>query len=242
MRADDVLERVAAAGAAAQTMVPGVYAWGVTVAPAAWGRGSSVLAQGVALGALLALGCGVLGERRWGARARIASLWGFVIASAVVWSIAPSGLAPAHVDGARGLTGMLGWALFAFASAAPALRAHAPEGAPGPLAAPVARLPVGVLAGREAGRDGAYVAAGACAAAVLQTVGWRVAGAERALLVRFVALAAGLGIIGAATEIALARRAPTAVASPSRRIARATAALVALALLGIAGLLLLTSD
>jgi hypothetical protein len=244
MRLDDVLERLAAGGAAAQTMVPGVYAWGVTVAPAAWARGSSVLAQGGALGAILALGCGVVGERRWGARARIASLWGFVIASASVWSIAPSGLAPARFDDARGLAGMLGWALFAFASAAPPLRAQSSED-PLALAAPVAQLPLAApprRATREVRRDAAYVAAGACAAAVLQTVGWRVAGAERALLIRFVGLAAALAIIGAATEIALARRAPRAVASSSRRIARAMPALVALALLGVAGLLLLASD
>ena len=238
----DVLGRLAAAGAAAQTMVPGLYAWGVTVAPAAWARGSSVLAKAVALGALVALGCGVIGERRLGAWVRIASLWGFVLASAVVWSICPAGLGPAHVDGARGLAGMLGWALFAFASAAPALRVEAPEEGPEGVAAPAARIPPGTLARREAGGDGAYVAAGAATAAALQTVGWRVAGAERALLVRFVALAAALAIIGAATEIALARRAPRAISSPARRISRASAALVALALLGVAGLLLLTSD
>jgi hypothetical protein len=243
MRAGDVLERLAAAGAAAQTMVPGVYAWGVTVAPAAWAHGSSGLTRAAAAVAPVALGWGVVGERRWGGRAQLASFWGFVLASAVVWSTAPSGLSPARMDGPRGLAGMLGWALFAFASAGPAIRAlpakvheEDPVTAAPPLTAPLAPPP------RVARGDAAYAAAGASMAAVLQTVGWRVAGAERALLVRFVALAAGLTVIGAATEVALARHGPRAIASPSRRLRRALAALVALSLLALAGLLLLASD
>src|SRR6185503_4004543 len=55
--------------------------------------------------------------------ARIWSVWGFVLSSAIVWSLAPAALSSARLDGVRGALGMVGWALFAFASAGPVLRA-----------------------------------------------------------------------------------------------------------------------
>src|SRR5882672_6171857 len=109
MGARRLLGRLSATGAAAQANVPGAYAWAVTVAPAAWSRGAPALAKVAAVAALLALFGGMAGERAWGARARFASLWGFVLASALAWSSAPAALAPLRVDSLRGLAGMLGW-------------------------------------------------------------------------------------------------------------------------------------
>src|SRR5450631_552279 len=103
MRAEGVFQRLSAFGAAAQASVPGVYAWGVTVAPAAWSRGASTLAKIAAIAAVLALVGGVPGERLWGGRARVVSLWGFVLASALAWSAAPAALGPWRVDAARGV-------------------------------------------------------------------------------------------------------------------------------------------
>ena len=87
------------------------------------------------------------------------------------------------------------------------------------------------------GGDGAYLVLGAIAVAAMQLVGWDVVPPERALLVRFVALAAGIGVLGAVAEIAAARfetRRPGTVRLGRRR-ALAWGAL--LALLVLAGLL-----
>ncbi len=127
MRASDVWDRVASAGIAAQGAVPGLYAWGVTVVPVAWVRGGPGAAKVAAIAAPLALGAGVAGERVWGDVARLASLWGFVVASAATWALARGGLGPLHLDGPRGVAGMLGWALFAFTFAGPALRGGSNE-------------------------------------------------------------------------------------------------------------------
>lgn len=230
MRAQEVLERVSSLGAAAQASVPGLYAWGVTVAPAAWGRGGSAVAKTAAVAAVLALGAGIAGERLWGGRARVLCLWAFVLACALAWSAAPTALGPLRIDAPRGVAGMLGWALFAFASAAPALQSPRD----GDRLVDDAVLPPrrGLTRG-----DAAYVAAGALIAAALQLVGWRVPTPERALLVRFVALAAGLAAVGAATEVALARHATRTVRSRTRRLRGAMATLVVLAILGFTGVL-----
>jgi hypothetical protein len=139
------------------------------------------------------------------------------------------------MDGSRGLAGVLGWALFAFVSAAPALKPPDGEdrGDDAPPNAP---------AQRSTRPDVIYVTVGALLAGVLQSAGWRIAGVERELLGRFIALAAGLAVIGASTEIALQRHAPRATPSDTRRLRRAMAALVALAILALAGLLNLALD
>ncbi len=228
MRADGLLHRLSAIGPAAQASVPGVYAWGVTVAPGAWARGAPWLAKAAAVAALLTLAVGVLGERRWGGRARAAALWGFVVACAASWCIAPAGLGPLRMDAPRGLAGVVGWALFAFASAAPALRTSDAQdhGTDGPATTP-----------RAAASGTIDIVGAALLAALLQTVGWRIAGAERALLVRLVAVATGLAVIGVSAEVALQRHVPRAAPSRARALRRAMAALVALAILALGGLL-----
>ena len=41
-----VLERIAGIGASAQAAIPGLYAWAITVAPAAWSRGAPLAREG----------------------------------------------------------------------------------------------------------------------------------------------------------------------------------------------------
>lgn len=208
----------------------GAYAWAVTVAPVAWARGASVVAKGAVAAALVALALGVLGERRWGRQARFASLWGFLLASALAWSGAPQALGPLRIDAPRGLAGMLGWALFALASAAPPLGGRREE------ARVLDELPLAPRKGLARG-DAAYLAAGALVAVALQAIGWRVASVERALLVRFVAIAVGLAVVGASTDVALARHLAREPRPARRRLRRAMASLVALGLLVFTGVL-----
>jgi hypothetical protein len=221
--------RLAAMGAGAQASVPGLYAWALTVAPAAWGRGGSAAAKVASLGGLASLAVGVALEGRWGARARYVAVWGLVITSAVTWLLASAALGPLRLDAARGILGMIGWALFALASAAPAL---------GATGAPSGRLVDDVpLAPRTPVRRGdvVYIGSAIGAGVALQLVGWRVTLPERALLVRLVTLAAALALVGAATSVSLARHAGHAPRRTRSRLRSALPWLVMATLLGVGG-------
>jgi hypothetical protein len=246
-RRQRVLAGVAELGASVQAAIPGLYAWAVTVAPAAWSRGAPLVAKVAAAVGVLALVTAPLIEHAnprsgrlggplasWSGpeRARIWSVWGLVLSSSVVWALAPSALSSARFDGVRGALGMVGWALFAFASAGPALRSD-PD-AEGRIIAgtplkPRSELPRG---------DGVYVALGVASALALQSFGWAVASPERAVLVRLVTIVCGIAVLGGATSIALGRHGRRIPAAPRRRLARAMPWVVVLLLCGLVGLLL----
>lgn len=229
MRAKELAARAGRFGPAAQATLAGGYAWATTVAPVAWARGASLTSAAAAAVAVVALAAGWLGSRRWGSRGRIATLWGFVLASALAWSASPTVLAPGRLDLFRGITGTLAWALFAFAWAAPALAlGQEPQESidDEPL---VARR-------RIAGREG-FLLLGAGALAVgIQAIGWDVSGVERSVLVRFAALAAGLTILDTAVDVALGQypRRPRAALAPRLKAARPW--LVGLGVLALAAL------
>jgi hypothetical protein len=237
MKPRALLERLSETGSAAQATIPGLYAWAVTVAPAAWGRGGSLLAKLIALLGLVFLVGGVLVELRrprgWGRHvATWGSVWGLVGTSVAVWALSPAALLPARLDAPRGIAGMIGWALFAFASAAPALPrdpdlSRVAQGAP---LRPRAHVP---------GGDAAFIVVGMAVALALQAIGWHVAVPERALLVRLVALASGLAVIGAATQLALARHARRTRPSRQVRTRRALVPVTSLIALAVAGVALL---
>ncbi|OJY19932.1 MAG: hypothetical protein BGO98_01425 [Myxococcales bacterium 68-20] len=264
-----VLERIASIGASAQAAIPGLYAWAITVAPAAWSRGAPLLAKAAAVVGVLALVTAPLVEGAGPARspeasaspsrtpqnegvpkrrtsllgmmrswtgptwARVWSVWGFVLSSAIVWALAPAALSSARLDGVRGALGMVGWALFAFASAGPALRADPNDGERRIIAStslkPRSELPRG---------DGVYVAVGVVLALSMQAVGWGVPVPERAVLVRLVTVVCGIAVLGGTTSIALARHGTRSAASGRLRLRRALPWLVMLALFAVAGVVL----
>jgi hypothetical protein len=202
---------VADLGAAAQAVVPGLYAWAVTVAPCAWGRAplGARFAAGLALLALLTPLAPEPGDPVRASRRRALGTWVFVLASALTFLAAPAALAPARLGAARGLAGMLGWGLYAFAAAAPALPRAREENQAEPGLAPRQTVRRG---------DAIYLVVGALAAAALQLVGWSVSTPERAVLLRMVTLMGGLGLVGASARLAIARHGRRA---PARRSLRA---------------------
>lgn len=250
-----IYARVASVGATAQASVPGLYAWAVTVMPAGWSRGAPFVAKAAAIVGVLALVTAPLVEslgarsaadeanaptsllgrvRSWSSPtwARAWSVWGFVLSSALVWALSPAALSSARFDGIRGALGMVGWALFAFASAGPALRSD-PDAAKQIVRStslkPRSSIPRG---------DGLYIAMGCILAFGLQAVGWGVSTPERAVLVRLVTVVCGIAILGGTTSIALARHNKRIAASSRRRFRRAGPWLVALAAIGVAGVVL----
>lgn len=248
-----VLARLSELGASAQAAIPGLYAWAITVVPAAWSRGAPLVAKIAAIIGVIALVTAPLVEgagrsrgqvtehapapsflRAWTGPtwARIWSVWGFVLSSAIVWTLAPSALSSVRLDGVRGVLGVVGWGLFAFASAGPSLRSD-PEAAArivaGSALKPRSELPRG---------DGVYVAGGVLIALGMQSVGWAVQAPERAVLVRLVTVVTGVAVLGATTTIALARHAVRTPAGRGLRLRRALPWLVILALFAAAGVAL----
>lgn len=260
-----LLSRVAEIGTSAQAAIPGLYAWAVTVAPAAWSRGAPLLAKLAACVGVLALvtapfveGAHLRPDPKRGGRslpppnvdpsrrtptsllttvrswtgpqwARIWSVWGFVLSSAIVWALAPSALSSARLDAVRGALGMVGWALFAFASAGPVLRAN-PDGVARVVAGtslrPRSDLPRG---------DGLYVALGVVMALAMQSVGWGIASPERAVLLRLVTIACGIAVLGGTTSISLARHSGRVPAASKIKLRRAVPWLVILLLVAVSG-------
>jgi hypothetical protein len=211
------LKRISDLGSAAQASIPGLYAWAVTVAPAAWSRGASPFAKVFAVLGVLALVAALVLEHRRpekAPRARAVAVWGLSLSSAFTWLLVPAAMSTLRLDVARGFAGMLGWAMFAFACAAPPIRRDEASDArvvEGPPLRPRTRLARG---------DVAIMSLGAAIACLLQVIGWRSGPPERAILVRLVAIACGLAILGAATGIALARHGRRVPASRKERIRR----------------------
>jgi len=238
-----LLTRIAGIGASAQAAIPGLYAWAITVAPAAWSRAAPWPAKAASIVGVVALvtapfvesttSTGETGRWTGPTWARIWSVWGFVLSSAIVWALAPAALSSARLDGLRGSLGMIGWALFAFASAGPVLQ-HDPSAAGRSVRStslkPRSDLPRG---------DGAYVAVGVLGALAMQTVGWGVPTPERAVLVRLVTVVCGVAVISGTTSIALARHTQRVAASSRRRLRRSLPWLVVLAMVGASGLAVL---
>lgn len=214
-------------GSVAQSSVPGMYAWFVTVAPAAWARGAPLAVKPVALAGVALLVASALFERRAPRVSRLVSIWGFAGTSVFVWALAPAALAPSRLDATRGMTGMIAWALFAYASAAPAV-ARAPASAADESSAlkPRDRLPRG---------DALFVGVGVVLAIAIQALGWRVPSPERAVLVRLVCVALGMAVIGASTSIALSRHGARAAATPRSRARVVVPWVLAILLLGACG-------
>jgi hypothetical protein len=162
--------------------------------------------------------------------ARIGSVWGLVLSSAIVWALAPGALSSTRMDGVRGALGVIGWALFAFASAGPSLNADTESSSrivAGSSLKPRSELPRG---------DGAYVAVGVVLALAMQGVGWGVVSPERAVLVRLVTVVCGVAVLGATTSIALARHGVRVRPSRRARLRRALPWGVLLAIFGGSGL------
>jgi hypothetical protein len=179
-------------------------------------------------------------EPKWARFARPLSVWGLVATSLVVWILAPSAASSFSWRVAWKLSGrpdplwsfatMAGWALFAIAHVAPALPRREPTREEGSR-----RL---IARGGSERADGLILAVGMIVAAALQCIGWGVEEPERAILIRLVALFAGVMVIGASTTIVLARHAPRKTLPAVKRAKRAVLPLVLFGLWVVAGAVL----
>lgn len=199
-----VVARISELGASAQASIPGLYAWGVTVASCAWSRGVPWQTKLLALLGPLVLLASVLVDKEQPTVARNLSVWGLAGSSLLVWALVPSAAGPSHFDTTRGVLGMLGWAVFAFASAAPAFaRTPAEES----RVVERGRLEPRQRASRK---DVPFLSVGIALTVLVQCIGWGIEPRERALFVRLYTVVAGMAILGAFAGVALVRHLPPA--------------------------------
>jgi hypothetical protein len=181
-----------AQGATTQAFVPGVYAWAVTVLPVVWTHGAPLLSMLAAGLGPVCLASGPIVERYRPNAARMTAGWGLVAASLVTWVVAPESSVGAF-DAARGIAGMFGWGLFAFALSSPA--------GPALRAASLALSPAARPSTRRV--DTPVLLVGLALAVALELPGWHLQQRERALLVRLIGLAGGLAVVTIASQIAV---------------------------------------
>jgi len=244
------LRKVLELGPTSQPIVAGVYAWAVTVAPVGFGRHGVHQNWPATIFATLAFGAlvrGIVSEallRQKEAapdrleQSRTLTLFSFATMSLITWILDTEALSPVHLSAARGVAGMLGWALFAYACAAPVVE-PVPAGA---------RIEAGVRArGRVERGDAIFVGAVCVLALGLQLIGWSVQSPERAILVRVTTLGAGILLLGGIGTFVAARHGAHNEPNPRQRIKPSRGPLplgwvVALLLLVAAGILYVLTE
>jgi hypothetical protein len=202
-------------------LVPGLYAWGVTVAWPASQRSAPLEVRLLALAALVALVVGAGIAFVWPLWGRILGLWVFLLACVASWSKVSPALFLARLDPLQGTLGSLGWGLFAWSWARQHQRASetAPEVS---SAVPRQRLPSHLSL---------ILLAISVAAAIPMVLAWWVRGLERALVAHVVALAAAIALVTAAADLVDAgvrRTIPSQRADPMVRLRAAAPAVGAL--------------
>jgi hypothetical protein len=216
-------------GGLATILLPGVYAWGATVAwPAFASNGSSPLARTAAVVAALALLGGPLVARRFLRSGRALGVLVFVGASAAAWGALDAAIRPPQLDTVRAALGALAWGLFALGWGTFPGRTRLPEDDPHAVLSgrlpPRARLPRSVALGF----------AGLLAAALaLPLLAWRVERSGVALLAQAVALAGSVALLGVGSRVLLAPKGPARVKSPRLWIMLLCAWLLLGALIGL---------
>jgi hypothetical protein len=196
----------------ARVLVPGLYAWLLTVAHPAAQQGAPFAARLCALAALVALAAAPFFVRDRIALARVLGIYVFVGLSVLTWSLLESELAVERIDRLRACVGALGWLVYAFGWGS--VRAQGvPEDDPhvvtGARLVPRSRLP----------RAATPVAVFAVLAAVgIEALAFRVDRREPAVFAHAVAVACALLVLGTGARIALAQGTRVDLASGTNRL------------------------
>jgi hypothetical protein len=192
--------------ALAAVLLPGLYAWGATVAwPAFTTAGASLPARLGAGGAAIALFLGLGLARRHPVLGRAVGVLGCLGCSAISWGALGNVLRVPPLDPVRAALGALAWGLFALGWGA----------FPGTLGRLVAE-PTAAARLPSRGQLSLSTRAGfvllVCVAVALPLLAWRVERPGVALLAQAMALAASVGLLNVGTRVLLLR--PNSVRRP----------------------------
>jgi len=214
-------------------LVPGLYAWGVTVAWPVSHRFASLSSRIFGLLAVVALVVGAALRASSPAIARIIGIWIFLGSSVAAWALVGSPVQPSQLDPVQGLLGAVGWALFAVGWAG---QKKVPLGPAEP--APVAVQPA-VPRKKIPRRSVVVLGVVAIAAAIPMALAWWVESVERALLAHAVSLAAAIALVAFAADLFDPRtrqiERAAALVRPEKRVAAAAPALIGLVAVALAG-------
>ncbi|MBI5538086.1 MAG: hypothetical protein HY898_35520 [Deltaproteobacteria bacterium] len=209
-----------------QVLVPGIFAWAVTVVPCATMRGASRIGWVVAFLGFAALVAGAFLMRDRPRLGRALGIWVFLLFSLITWILNPAGIRPDRIDPVRAASGTFGWVLYGLGWGAPWRPGVHPEDNPRaqlhpklePRRIPVLRMPLVV----------AIAAVGAICALALA---WRALDVNRALMMHGTALAVAVGLVTAAARIGLLQGQKRNASAPRQRIMHAFPWLMAIATL-----------
>ncbi len=215
--------------ARANMLLPGVYAWLITVASPAAHRGAPLAARVTAMAALVALVAGPLIVFERPRLARGLGVLAFVGLSVTTWVLLGPLIGVEHLEPLRACLGLVGWALFAFGWGAVRRIGSIPEDDPhvirgDPLPAR-GQLPWSTFFVYSIGLVGAVV---------VLVLAWQVVRPAQALLAHAAALVAAIALAGTAARVALERGRSRSAAVPRSRLNAAARPLaMALLLLGL---------
>jgi hypothetical protein len=214
-----------------RVLLPGIYAWLLTVALPVFAHGVHTMARLAAVLGLLALLATTLLDARHEALARVLGIYVFLGLAALTWALLGADFSPVHLDRLRTALGSLGWVLYAFGWGrlrAPDRPVKAASIAPGAPLVPRARLDRRAMP---------LVGAAVVAALTFEALAFRVDRPEHAVLAHATATACALLVLGAGTRVALAQGLRTELPSGSTRLNAITVRGAVLAVLFGVGLL-----
>jgi hypothetical protein len=195
-----------------RVLLPGLYAWLLTVELPALARGVRPSARLVAIAALLALVLSVVVAARRVDLARLLGIYVFIGLCVVTWTLIGSDLSAIHTDRIRSALGMLGWVLYAFGWGR--MRAPLPAGAD---ANAVAGSPL-IARTRLHRRSVPVVVFAVVSALVLVALAFRVDRPEHAVLAHATAAACSLLVLAVGARVALAQGTRIELPSGSTRL------------------------
>lgn len=210
----------------ANVLLPGLYAWGTTVAQPALGIGVGWQTRGSAAIAGICLVGGAAAVRYSPRLGRAVGVFGFVGASVVTWALLGSRLSPEELEPTSAALGALGWVLFAFGWGAVRAVGTVPEDDPSVVPGPPLRA-------RAMAPRGAALVSFLSLAAAASPLGfaWRVHGGEHALMAHAAALLSAMALVGAGAHVAVERGRERPRVPSAFRIRSAASSLVLLGVL-----------
>jgi hypothetical protein len=209
----------------ARVLVPGLYAWLLTVGSPVAQPEASLAARLFAALAVAVLVAGVFLENERPKLGRALGVYAFVGSVLVAWCFAGPAIAVGNIDPTRSALGVLGWVLYAFGWGR-SRGSRIPEDSPNV----VAGSPLGPRA--RISRAGLPVVAFSVVAALaLEALAFRVERQEPALFAHAVATACALLVLGVGSRVALGLGGRRELASATTRLNSMAPPIAALAVL-----------
>ncbi len=215
-----VMERIGTVG---QVLVPGMYAWTVTVVPIASSPTAPQIARLFAFLAIVAATVGAFAAKDQPNLGHAIGIGAFLALSLTVWVLNPHALGVGRLDPIRAIAGSLGWILFTLGWGTPWRPGVHPEDNPRAVLSPK-------LEPRKHRTLRAQVVVGMAIVGGLACLllAFRASDPGRSLLMHGVAVACAVGLVSASCRISLAQGQKTKAHSPRSRLSYALPWLMAL--------------